>query len=102
MFTSSCCGPLRSIHLADTGDAPWPLLYASADKLLRIARVAAREETEDASASAYAVDLEQSFIAHAEAPHQLSFLSGHAISVSSSEIVCWELAPRGDAATAVA
>jgi len=45
------------------------------------------------------VQLEQSFISHAEAPHQLLSASGHAVSLSSSEIVCWEIASPEPTAT---
>ncbi|CAE7672616.1 wdr90 [Symbiodinium sp. CCMP2456] len=63
VFTAPCCLPLCSLHLADAGPPPWPLMSAAADKLLRIARVKADPEASEGSAS-FTVQLEQSFISH--------------------------------------
>lgn len=103
VFTAPCCLPLCSLHLADAGPPPWPLMSAAADKLLRIARVKADPEASSEGSASFTVQLEQSFISHAEAPHQLLSAQGHAVSLSSSEIVCWEIAsPEATATTEAA
>eukprot|EP00435_Cladocopium_sp_Y103_P010187 s201_g2.t1 len=89
-----CSSPACDLLLVEAADGepcqPWMLLVASVDRLVRTSRL---------YITSTEVGLEQTFAAHATASQQLLLCRGaggtaRCVSVSSSELACWELSPR--------